>query len=317
MKLKSFQIKNYRSIEDITIDIEDLDDKSFSYGLIGVNEAGKSTILKALALKEGLFNSKGEHLPLKKDFRNRTADIEVVYNYVLTKSESKMIKDLSRAVISDSSIEQLDFSQLELSSSFSYADSSKPANRVGLAGLSMENPLAALVNETLSKVIIENHKIIFWTAEDRFLISQPINLQSFSTNPDSVSIPLKNCFAMAGMNTIEQIRERILLIDESTERESLKDDLSRAVTSHINSIWKDHPIAVTFDISDGVINFHVHDLKTNGKAKTAGQRSDGFGQFVSFLLTISAQNKNNELRNTILLIDDRKRIYTPKHKKIC
>jgi hypothetical protein len=42
MLLKSIQISNYRSIEDIEFDIEKLNDNSYTYGLIGINEAGKS-----------------------------------------------------------------------------------------------------------------------------------------------------------------------------------------------------------------------------------------------------------------------------------
>ena len=71
MILKSIQIKNYRSIEEISFDIIPLSDNTFTYGLIGVNEAGKSTILKALALKDGLKDEKGNPLPLKNDFKDR------------------------------------------------------------------------------------------------------------------------------------------------------------------------------------------------------------------------------------------------------
>ena len=48
MILKSITLKNYRSIETIKIEIEMISDGSFTYGLIGVNEAGKSSILKNL-----------------------------------------------------------------------------------------------------------------------------------------------------------------------------------------------------------------------------------------------------------------------------
>lgn len=55
---------------------------------------------------------------------------------------------------------------------------------------------------------------------------------------------------------------------------------------------------------DGNINFHVRDVSAKSKAQTSDMRSDGFKQFISFLLTISAENKNEELQNTILLLDE-------------
>jgi hypothetical protein len=40
------------------------------------------------------------------------------------------------------------------------------------------------------------------------------------------------------------------------------------------------------------------------KAKTTSQRSDGFRQFISFLLTLSAENQIEELNHTLMLIDE-------------
>jgi ABC-type multidrug transport system ATPase subunit len=76
------------------------------------------------------------------------------------------------------------------------------------------------------------------------------------------------------------------------------------VTDHIKKVWKEHPIKITFDISESQISFHVHDEGVNEKAKTADQRSDGFRQFISFLLTVSAENKSGALSDTILLLDE-------------
>ena len=72
MLLQSIQIKNYRSLEDITFDIKALDDNSFTFGLIGVNEAGKSSILKAMALKDSIVAL------TPKDFKEKSRNIEIL-----------------------------------------------------------------------------------------------------------------------------------------------------------------------------------------------------------------------------------------------
>lgn len=145
-------------------------------------------------------------------------------------------------------------------------------------------------------------KAIFWTAASNYLIDKPIDLTAFASGPGSVSIPLRNCFLLAG---IEDIPARIASLDgDSTEIELLSRELGAKVTEHLSQAWPNHPVEITFLITGNLLNFHVRDSGTQGKAKTADQRSDGFRQFVSFLLTVSAQNKNEELASTILLLDE-------------
>lgn len=305
MELKSVTIKNYRSIEEITFDISRLADGSYTYGLIGINEVGKSTILKALALKDGLKNSKGEKLPLFKDFRHKEKPIEVEYLYALAKFDLKEIEEHIKAQSTPIEISEVDFSTLKYTASFESSDLGQTYESVEVLNLPADDANKETIEEQIRPLISKKiHSSIFWTAEDRYLISQPINLVEFSEKPKDISIPLKNCFALAGVVGQEEIKKRIALISDSTEREQLKNDLGAEVTKHINNAWPGHPIKITFDISDGFINFHVHDSKAKAKAKTADQRSDGFGQFVSFLLTVSAQNKNEELSNSILLLDE-------------
>ncbi len=305
MNLKSITIKNYRSIEKISFDTDALADDTYTYGLIGVNEVGKSTILKAIALKDGLKNQKGETLPLQKDFRVKDDPIEIEYEYVLDKAEIKEAKEYLLQKAPDADFKDSDLSRVVLTALFEYSSPSNVQYVLEIKSMDEGDALREQAESHLEDFIVERvHTSIFWTAEDRYLISQPINLAQFAENPEDISIPLKNCFALAGFDSKEAIKEKISLITESTEREALKDELGRQVTKHINDAWPKHPIKITFDISDGLINFHVHDSKAKGKAKTADQRSDGFGQFVSFLLTVSAQNKNEELADSILLLDE-------------
>ena len=49
MKLRSITIKNFRSIRDLTFEIEEVGG-SYTFALIGINESGKSNFLEALSL---------------------------------------------------------------------------------------------------------------------------------------------------------------------------------------------------------------------------------------------------------------------------
>lgn len=305
MLLKKITIYNYRSIEILSFDINKLEDKTYTYGLIGVNEAGKSTILKAIALKDGLKDESGQPLPLKKDFKEGTLPIEIEYFYHLNEKEVNEHRIYLKTSLPDVDISKLNLSEINLIISFNYDNPSQLISKIDILNLPEDSENKITIEEKLKPVIIENsHKSIFWTAEDRYLISQPIDLEQFATGPEGVSIPLKNCFLLAGINE-GHIQSRISeLTNDSTEIEKLQNDLGEAVTKHIKKVWPKHPIEITFIISSGLINFHIKDSGIKSKAKTVNQRSDGFKQFISFLLTVSAENEKNQLFNSILLLDE-------------
>lgn len=301
MKLDSIQIKNYRSIKDISFEISAIEDKSYTYGLIGINEAGKSSILKGLALKDGLSDKKGP-LPRSKDFKD-DQPIEIMYSYNLNNNETNEIKKTLIDNFPDIKFIPAHFEKIILKFSFNKDNPIQLVTLLDLPTLPLDG--RDDVTELLKQhVINRSHKTLFWTAEDKYLITEPVNLSQFADDPN-LSIPLRNCFSLIGLKEPETIKKKIILsTTESTERELLIKELSDRVTEHINLAWPGHKIKITFDIYDGLINFHIHDLNTLGKAKTTDQRSDGFGQFISFLLSVSAQNVNEELKNTLVLIDE-------------
>jgi predicted ATP-dependent endonuclease of OLD family len=294
MKHLSIRNENYRSILDNSFNFEKLKDDSLTFGLIGVNEAGKSSILKALALGDGLIKL------LPKDFRDRSKPVLIIYKIELEKNEKD---EVARVFGGDSKTNQewIIAKPFELAITFDYA--TPEAKKVSLIIDGLDKSIIEAEDEVKLSELLNSKlpKAIFWTAEDRYLISQPINLTEFSSNPESISIPLRNCFFLAG---ISNISERINNLTDSTEKEDLQTQLGEKVSEHIKNVWPSHPIKITFLISDGLIHFHVKDDGSKGKAKTADQRSDGFKQFVSFLLTVSAQSKNQELSRSILLLDE-------------
>ena len=296
MQLESIQIKNYRSIEDITFDINVLDDSSYTFGLIAVNEAGKSSILKAMSLKDSLVALS------PKDFNDKTKKIEVLYKYRLDETDGT--EDFSALIDGDTTSTILTahtFGSDDLVGfkiSFSLATPSVPIYEFLYSKKKSDLANAIQVAQPFFEKM---HHTVFWTAKDEYLIAEAINLTAFAAKPE-ISIPLRNCFLLAG---IEDIQTRVSSISgDSTEKEELEEQLGKAVTEHILAVWPGHPIKITFDIDGQLINFHVKDANVKGKAKTAGQRSDGFKQFISFLLTVSAQDRNDELENCLLLLDE-------------
>lgn len=295
MNLKSVKIKNYRSIEDLSINFDHVTDDSFTYGLIGVNEAGKSSILKALALKENIINA------TVKDFRDKTKPIEIIFDYEIDSKSLQVFNEFLLKQPTPIEYKLTKLNTIQINYAFTLTSPAVTQISINLDNCKYEDciKLQELLTPEVNKRV---HQTIFWTAEDRFLISQPINLATFAASPEQTSIPLKNCFYLAGINDIQS---RITLIgDDSTEIEQLQNELGEKVTEHIKTVWPNHPIQITFLISNGLINFHVKDIGSKGRSKTADQRSDGFKQFISFLLTVSAQDRNQELTESLLLLDE-------------
>lgn len=301
MELKSIKISNYRSIEEISFDIVQLSDKSFSYGLIGVNEAGKSSILNALALKEVKQDGTGLISVNQNDFKYKSKPIEIIFCYFTSSADIKRYRDYLEGLDPPVDSSGLDLSTFIIKVDINVTDPTQRTIQLEFPNINREDKLT-IEKQLNQTILVKIHKSIFWTAEDRYLITKPINLVEFANSPEAISIPLKNCFILAGVsNILDRING---LAGDSTEIEQLENELSEKVTEHIKTVWPNHPIEITFKIDSGLINFHVKDTGTEGKAKVVSQRSDGFKQFISFLLTISAQDRNNELSNSLLLLDE-------------
>jgi len=293
MRLQSIKIKNYRSIEDLSFDIKALDDGSYTFGLIGVNEAGKSSLLKAIALKDSI-----EPLtPL--DFKNKSKSIEVIYEYKLEDSDevdvfSDLINTPESTLLTKHAFQNGDLIGFKLI--WSLKQLSKPIYEFMYTN-SKKLSESVIATESLFEKM---HNTIFWSAKEEYLISKAINLTTFADNPN-ISIPLKNCFDLANVKDIKATIQSFA--GDTAEKKLLEKKLSKAVTEHILKVWPGHPIKIVFDIDGQIITFQVEDIDGE-KGKTVEQRSDGFKQFISFLLTISAEDSNEELENCLLLLDE-------------
>lgn len=149
----------------------------------------------------------------------------------------------------------------------------------------------------------KSHFIVFWQSTPEFLLLDDIDLTAFASNPTQISIPLRNCFLLAGIPK-DKITSEVNKLSNNVAINSLQSKLSDFTTQHINELWPEHPITITFQISNKKISLLIEDNGIKYSPKTASQRSDGFKQFLSFLLTVSVENKGSELEKTILLIDE-------------
>lgn len=184
-----------------------------------------------------------------------------------------------------------------------------PENAVGL----IPSPFQPLSEEKLLEILSEvlfdefdNHMPIiqFWKSESKYLISEVIDLEIFKNNT-KISIPLRNIFHFYGATTnaeIKNVIDRALASQARTDE--LEDKMSNQITKQINRIWKEHKIRLRVSINGKKCQVQIEEKDKKFTYFTMSQRSDGFKQFVSLILSLSAENDSNKLEGNIILIDE-------------
>jgi predicted ATP-dependent endonuclease of OLD family len=144
-----------------------------------------------------------------------------------------------------------------------------------------------------------------WKSEDRYLVKDKIQLKDFAKSPDT-NLPLKNMFYLAGYDSKEKISEVVKEIgNDSNKRKKLKKTLSKKTTEYLNKKWEEHKISIDVDIeSDLSTSVAVQDNADEDHYFDMADRSQGFKQFVSLLLSISISSASGDTKDHLILIDE-------------
>lgn len=174
-------------------------------------------------------------------------------------------------------------------------------NQKLLTKMGLEYRIANTLVETLNHSI---PNIEIWKAKPEYLINSIVDLEKFKENTE-LSIPLKNIFHIYGKKTDEDIKTTIeRALKNQARSDELEDKMTDKVTKHINRIWKEHKIKIKISINSSNCQVQVEDKDKKFNYYTMDQRSDGFKQFVSLILSLSAKNDSDKLSNNIILIDE-------------
>ena len=349
MLLKKVIIENYRSIDHLEIDINEVAGSRF-HTLFGINETGKSNILKAIAL----LTPDNSLLP----------EEQVQYNRDCNKNAIKMGKPIVLRYIfnitkEDELFEKIKTSNIELKSPgpiispnrnskkcqyyivekiIEYDEKSlrkegylirrtdalnKIIDREGFKKdpdfitekliVTNADDITNIDSKNIQKHINSQAKqildellpnIIYWKYSDEYLITKPIDLNQFAKNLNN-SVPLKHIFQLCNYKD-DLIISNIKRIQSNFDiRKEFEEELSATITKHINRIWPQHPINIGIRIEGSNLCYiYVEDKGTLNQSFTMDQRSDGFKQFISILLSLSVRNITNDLTNNVILLDE-------------
>lgn len=342
MELKSIKIENYRSVKELEVDISHIKDKK-CFVLFGINETGKSNILKAIGLLDKKATLKYEK-DCNKDAKKNNEEIHIRYFYIPNSNfvtEKLASLSLPNELVSDIKVNKIEhlisydksstrsenfflhFNENIKFEDFIYIKSKKEIIKKDKEILSeIEEGYEQLTDEILDEYITTNlekyfisliPEVIFWTSTDEYLITKPIPLNEFSSNPNK-SIPLRNIFNLAGYNE-SNLSSNIERIKDVDVRKEIERELSNKATQHINTLWAEHKVNIDIRIEGNECFVSVMDKDNDISSFNMEQRSDGFKQFISILLTLSVENKVEKLKNKLILLDEPERSLHPSSVK--
>ena len=145
-----------------------------------------------------------------------------------------------------------------------------------------------------------------WSYQEKYLIEGKVNLKTFADDPN-VNVPLKNMFYLAGCKDQSEIKSKIDEIEKAdNKRKRLMKKISSETTRYLNDKWKEHEIDIEVEIESSTLELSVavKDKCDTDSYYDMADRSQGFKQFVSLLLSLSIGSTSGDIENHLILIDE-------------
>ncbi|MCM1986465.1 ATP-dependent nuclease [Methanococcoides seepicolus] len=339
MLLKQIKICNFKSISHLNFEVKK-HGNSYTSMFVGINEVGKSNILQAMSFIEtpeeefnfldlnNQNNDKEEYVDIyfEFEFENDKAYLSVLKKKIV--ESNAFLKLLKIQTITKNVYLTRGESHFKEAYTVSWEDNKLndycyfflPTGEYKIKHVSELNSeeltafeildvdkLHEILIDLLEETIKEyKNKVSFWKPEKEYLITEPINLQTFKDNP-LTNIPLKNIFVLSEYKTNEEIKAKIEeIINNHSLRRGLQSTLSKDATKYFGNVWK-HEIEIDIEISETLLcNVHIKDKgKANeNKFFNMNSRSQGFHQFASLILSLSIQHHSLDMKNRLILIDE-------------
>lgn len=344
LEIDSIRIVNFKSIKDYTFDFKSINSYSSKVGIfVGLNESGKSAFLEAISFINNSFDFIDYKEYCNNEAQDDDLKLELIIKYNINSDEASKIilssKDIDSPLSKNITIksfsktyssngkdapsitDKLDFEIKYIDLNDYYMAIYKDLDSDGIpknksiikrrqtSEVTYRRPTKLDIEDVLKHIIInrvieKSPKIQLWKSRPEYLISDPIDLNKFKEDPNT-SIPLKNIFSIYGKKSKDDIINLIekILISE-TKKEEFQDKISETITRYINKIWVEHKIKIKISVNGSICNVFVEDKDKKYSYFSMAQRSDGFKQFISLILSLSTLNETAILNNNIILIDE-------------
>lgn len=329
MRYKSFYIKNYKGVKELTIDL-DRDPKTNIITLVGLNESGKTTLLEAISLFSGEPDDTDMHklIPKSKKF-NFTDTIEIHAILELEDKDEDAVNHFSYS-LEFKNIKPIREFKVKLIYQFKNSNYTVEENNWHF-DFRLEGLKKGHQNERLYNIDTEEWKKIKDYIDDNLLppiIYYPNFLFDFpnriyleeSTTEDPEQKTYRAVFNdiidtfNEGLNVKDHIIDRLKNPSEGTDEalESTIERMSVQITKIVftawgqlfNSVGKEIKLKPAIDKKNNLAYLEVK-LKEGAEQFQISERSLGFKWFFTFLLfTEFRKNRLSEKGEILFLLDE-------------
>lgn len=339
MELQRIEIKNFRSIKDMTIEIKEINGKKCII-LVGKNEAGKSNILKAIAAVFGKYqvsikdqrkevgdeNIDDSDCYVRAIFSLSQADIDSIVNKfkevydnteIITFQNGLNIEDFAKNYFSQI-FWQIDIvnnaktdkhywimnNEKYLFAGLVYLNRTKmmfEENMIDIEPFAEDELRSILFDEcTINLNRINGYDCIFWEYKEQYLLPSNVLIDDFKARPWDVSMPLKNIFNLANITDISKEIDKSL--NKDGHLSNLLSRVSSIATSEFRAIWNGFKdIKIILEENGNNIRVFIG----NETKYFCEDRSDGFKRFLAILIMLSTPSKLTYINeNNMILIDE-------------
>ena len=339
MKLDRFEIKNFRSIKDMTINIEERNGKKCII-LVVKNEAGKSNILKAISAVFGQYevsikdqnkNATDDKYYIRAIFKLEENDFNVLETGLFEEYNIKdtnifqnnldirnFIKESFNEILLTIKIDDNEEPRLKYWSYKTLDKKYKILRSVYYEQNSKQITVSSKENSIGNELLINDLKNIIFTNIENYIIKieelynnmifweyndQYLLPSSLNIedfkNDPDICIPLKNIFYLNNITDIEQDIENASKKDKGLH--GFLERISKEATKEFRKIWPDLDNIEFIIRKDG----EEFDIRIKEKEFYSNEdRSDGFKRFIAILLMLSIESRTQEADNRLILFDE-------------
>lgn len=336
MYISKAKIENFKSIKEIEIPFDKVGN-SYTKIFVGINESGKSNILQALSYFDV---PKGEtdfdqFCNQKMIDDKKFCDIYFTLEYEDGEAEA-MHKAICEAIGTDidfkiaiSNIDKNVFLKKD-ESSFQYiynydVDLYEQNLYIKVAKVSGKDVISIVdeqkkddgyelldkdnfgdyFGDIVSKFIEEHEpSVSVWKPSSKYLLYDA-DLNTFKDKLDS-NKPLYNIFKLSGYEDKKAISDAINKVTNPRSRSMLESKMNGSLNEYIGNVWS-NSIDLIIEITEtGKFSLLIKDKGNENRHDRLSitARSQGAQHFLSLILSLSLETKNQERKNELILIDE-------------
>lgn len=323
MKILNFEIENYRAIKNVKLNL------SFSINpIIGVNESGKTTVLKAILAfdkNRDKLNS-GEHLKFQNKYATSdTLGCKISANIRLDKLELKSLIALLKTKGARRDLDLIN--EFDVETEFIL---SRSLSKQGHTYSFEDKKLSENTNKLITRFLVANLPFILYFDDFSDRVPDEIDFPidyvrtgklSRNKNREWQEI-IEEIFKRAdtdGIDHKEKPLQSFMTIEDPDRKGDIRSDIQDELNREIIKEWKrikktgkafaddSEKLELLIVNNDDKFQFKVIDKSFKDKTRTfnIGQRSKGFQWFFNYMIKLKFNpNYKTKLENSLFLLDE-------------